>query len=475
MVQPAEEEIESILRMFSVADYVVLALLLMVCVGIGTFYGFFSGKVTTEDYLIGGRKMKLLPTSLSLIATFISGVTLMGTPADTYLNGSQFVYSSFGDILVGFVMPWAFLPVLHQLRLTTVYQYLEMRFNKSVRIFISILCVIKMFLSIPRYVYPPAVVFNQVTGESLHYGSALLTIVCIYYTCVGGFKAVVWTDVFQCIFMYGSLLLVIIKGTIDIGGPAVVFERSNAGGRLEPPNFDLNPTIYYTFWSLTIGIFCSHLNQHTFYQGMLQRYISIPSLGTAKIAALITSCVGSVLFCVTCSYFGLLIYAEFHDCDPITTKVAKGKDQVVPLFVMKTLGHYPGLPGIFVGGIFSAALSTVSSVLNALSAVALEDFYKIFIRRPITERESNILMRSVVIFFGIAGGALVYVIEKIGTIIQITYTVGTMTDGPALGVFLMGFFLPFVNTQPVELQIIPKDTDVDGRTDNLLLQDGKLS
>ncbi|XP_068083196.1 sodium-coupled monocarboxylate transporter 1 [Anabrus simplex] len=188
---------------------------------------------------------------------------------------------------------------------------------------------------------------------------------------------------------------------------------------------------------------------HTFFQSMTQRYLSLPNMRSVKQAAWISNICGRILCNLVAVYVGLLMYATFYDCDPITTKVAKGRDQIVPLFVMKTLGQYPGLPGIFVAGVFSAALSTVSSALNAMSAVVLEDFCKTLIKKPLTERQKIIIMKSVVIIFGVFAGSLAIFMDRLGTVLQMTLTIGTIIDGPSLGMFVMGLFLPWVKIQGV--------------------------
>jgi solute carrier family 5 (sodium-coupled monocarboxylate transporter), member 8/12 len=90
-----------------------------------------------------------------------------------------------------------------------------------------------------------------------------------------------------------------------------------------------------------------------------------------------------------CCYTGLLIYATYQNCDPLTTKLAQAKDQLLPLYVMDILGEYPGLPGLFVAGVFSAALSSLSTGLNSMSAVVLEDFFKPFTKTNLTERQTG--------------------------------------------------------------------------------------
>jgi Sodium:solute symporter family len=98
---------------------------------------------------------------------------------------------------------------------------------------------------------------------------------------------------------------------------------------------------------------------------------------------------GVIILMFICCYTGLLIYASYQNCDPLTTKLAQAKDQLLPLYVMDILGEYPGLPGLFVAGVFSAALSSLSTGLNSMSAVVLEDFFKPFTKTNLTERQTG--------------------------------------------------------------------------------------
>lgn len=120
---------------------------------------------------------------------------------------------------------------------------------------------------------------------------------------------------------------------------------------------------------------------------MIQRYLSLPTLRDAR-KALWIFIVGVLLLLGICGYSGLLIYAAYYECDPLTTKLAKAKDQLLPLLVMDILGDFPGLPGLFVAGVFSAALSSLSTGLNSMSAVVLEDFFKPYSNKPLTQRQT---------------------------------------------------------------------------------------
>lgn len=154
--------------------------------------------------------------------------------------------------------------------------------------------------------------------------------------------------------------------------------------------------------------------------------------------------VGVSVMIFLCVYNGLLLYATYHDCDPLTTKLAKAKDQMMPLLVMEILQDIPGLSGLFIAGVFSAALSSLSTGLNAMSAVVLEDFCKPFMSNGISERTSNFIMRGTVLILGIVSVALVYVVQHMGAVLQLSMSVPTACFGPMLGVYVIGFTMPWI-------------------------------
>lgn len=119
-------------------------------------------------------------------------------------------------------------------------------------------------------------------------------------------------------------------------------------------------------------------------------------------------------------------------------------DQLLPLLLMHILGDYPGMPGLFIAGIFSAALSTLSTCLNAMAAIVLEDYYKPFVKTALTERQTKNVMRGTVLVIGIVSVSLVFVVEHMGTVLQLTTTLSSMAGGPLFGVFLVGLLCPWV-------------------------------
>ena len=188
---------------------------------------------------------------------------------------------------------------------------------------------------------------------------------------------------------------------------------------------------------------------------MIQRYLSLPTLKAGRTALWIFVC-GVTSLMLLCSYNGLLIFATYKHCDPLTTKLARANDQLLPLFVMETLGTLPGLSGLFIAGVFSAALISLSTCLNSMSAVILEDFCKPFVKRPLTNLTINWIMRSVVVCVGVICLALVFVVEKMGTVLQLTMSLEAITNGPLLGVFSMGILMPWINSNVNFIFIVVK-------------------
>ncbi|XP_055643090.1 sodium-coupled monocarboxylate transporter 1-like isoform X2 [Toxorhynchites rutilus septentrionalis] len=448
------DELSRSLQRFNWPDYLVFVLMLVSCIFIGIFFGYkdhlkHKNRKTARrdsealDYLVGGRKMKIFPVAVSLVASWISGISLLGTSTEIYVYGTQYCYIVFAIVLMGFLMHYIFLPVFHDLQITSAYEYLQLRFDKRMRIFGSVLFMVACLLWMPIVIYVPALAFNQVTGINIHTITPIVCLICIFYTSVGGMKAVVWTDVVQSGVTLGALLAVFVKGTIDIGGPAVIWERNWKHSRIEPPNFDPDPTLRHSVWTLfvggtvwyTYGVSCS--------QDMIQRYLSLPTLRDARKASR-GFIFGMILVLTILFALGLLIFATYYECDPLSTNLAKAKDQLLPLFVMDIFQEYPGAAGVFVAGIFSAALSSLSSALNALAAIAYEDFCKPYFV-SLSETQIGYILRGSVLVFGAISVIFIYIVEHLGAVMQLTMTLSSTAGGPLFGLFVMGILMPWVN------------------------------
>ncbi|XP_046397967.1 sodium-coupled monocarboxylate transporter 1-like isoform X2 [Ischnura elegans] len=386
---------------FSPVDYAVFCTMLAMSAAIGMYFAFCAKQKqnTTSEYLMGGKKMGIIPVSLSLIASLVSGVTLLGFPAEMYLYGTQFVMFHAGIILAAIPVSLIFVPVYYKLQLTSCYEYLELRFDRKVRLLGSTLYCIFCLLNIPIIIYLPALAFSQVSGFNIHVITPVVCLVCIFYTSLGGMKAVVWTDSLQVIMIFGAMISVICIGTQKVGGVDTVFQRSNDSGRI-----DFFKIVYiYTF-------------------------------GTAAITLI--SC-----------YAGLLVYASYYDCDPLTTKAVRAPDQLLPYFVMDLAEYFPGLPGLFIAGVFSAALSTMSTSLNAMSGVIYQSYIKPRFQTPPSEARASCTMKVLCAAIGIFCVLMVFIVEHLGTVAQLSISFGGVTSGPSLSMFVLGMFFPWANAK----------------------------
>ncbi len=139
---------------------------------------------------------------------------------------------------------------------------------------------------------------------------------------------------------------------------------------------------------------------------------------------------------------GMVVISKYRYCDPMKTKRISSADQLFPLFVMDTMGYIPGVPGIFVAGIFSASLSTVSSGINSLTAVVHEDIIKPYICRNLSEKKTLRCLKIMSVFFGILSINAAVVSVYFGNIIQATIVAFGLLGAPMFGTFMLGLFVP---------------------------------
>jgi sodium-coupled monocarboxylate transporter 8/12 len=301
-----------------------------------------------------------------------------------------------------------------------------------------------MFL--PLLIYVPSLAFNQVSGANIHLIGAVVCIVCVFYTILGGLKAVVYTDTWQTVVMFISVLVVVILGIISVGGMNVIIERAYAGNRLHSLNFSPNMYDRYTVFSVLIGGFTYWTSFNSVHQTMVQRYLSLPNDKQAKLSVGIFT-VGVVFFISMCCFAGVLVFSTYYDCDPLTANRISNSDQLIPLFVVETAGHLRGVPGLFIAGVFGAALSSLSVVLNSTSVVLLEDVFKGVCHFDLTETRAKIISKCIVLILGVISVCLVFVVEHMGGVFEVASSLSAIVAGTMFGVFSLGMLIPWANTK----------------------------
>ena len=181
-------------------------------------------------------------------------------------------------------------------------------------------------------------------------------------------------------------------------------------------------------------------------QTMIQRYLTVKDLRTAKISIWLSGLAITVILSVV-AYAGLIIFTRYLHCDPISSGLVTTKDQLLPLFVMDILAEVPGFPGFFVAGVFSGALSTVSGGLNSLTAVALEDVIRPLWRGNLKEEFATKLSKFLGLGFGIFSYLLTFLVKNIPGLVQAWLGIFGIFGGPVLGLFSLGMYVPWASAR----------------------------
>ncbi|XP_037552212.1 sodium-coupled monocarboxylate transporter 1-like [Nematolebias whitei] len=429
---------------FGPADYTVFVLMLVVSSGIGIYYGWVDRrKRSSSEFLIGKRTLTALPVSMSLTAGIMSSTTILSSPAEVYRFGAIFGLVGIAYALSMVVTSEIFLPVFYRLGVTSTYEYLELRFNKATRLLgtAGFLIHITMFAGIT--VYGPALALNKVVNMSLWTGIVTTAMVCTFYCTLGGIKAVVWTDVFQIGIMLMGFLAIISKAVI-LQGVSTIFADAQQGGRLNFWDFDINPLRRHTFWTLVIGGTFVWSTTYGVNPPAVQRYNSCRSITQARLAVYIN--LFGLWACLVCTVLsGLSLYSVYKNCDPWTAGLVSSPDQLIPHLVMDIFTNNPGLSGLFLAAVYSGSLSTVSSCINSLAAVTLEDLIKP--HSKLSENQQFIVSKALNLFYGLVCIAMAGIASFMGGMLQAAIVLAGVTGGPLFGLFSLGMLCPFANSK----------------------------
>lgn len=441
---PTTSDTNRVISTFSVVDYVVFGLLLVLSLVIGLYHACRGwGRHTVGELLMADRKMGCLPVALSLLATFQSAVAILGGPAEIYQSGTQYWFLGCSYFLGLLIPAHVFIPVFYRLHLTSAYEYLELRFNKTVRICGTVTFIFQMVVYMGVALYAPSLALNAVTGFDLWLSVLALGIVCNIYTALGGLKAVIWTDVFQTLIMFLGQLVVIIVGAAKVGGMGHVWAVASKHGRISGIKLDLNPFERHTFWTLAFGGVFMMLSLYGVNQAQVQRYLSSRSEKAAVLSCYAVFPCQQVALCMSC-LIGLVMFAYYKEYGMSPQQEQAAPDQLVLYFVMDLLKDMPGLPGLFVACLFSGSLSTISSAFNSLATVTMEDLIQPWFPQ-LTETRAIMLSRSLAFAYGLVCLGMAYVSSHLGSVLQAALSIFGMVGGPLLGLFCLGMFFPCAN------------------------------
>lgn len=210
---------------------------------------------------------------------------------------------------------------------------------------------------------------------------------------------------------------------------------------------DPSPFVRSSFWTVSLGLSTLWISNLGVSPTCIQRFLAVPDISFARKSVFIF--VFGLILIKGCSCLvGIIMYAHYENCDPVASGQIPKVDQIVPFFVSEVATKIPGLSGVFMAGIFSAALSSMSTGMNTLAGTIFEDFI-----RPqyphMHEKRASDIMKCLVVVLGLLILSLVFVVEQMGQIFRISIAVSGLTGGSLLGIFTVGMLSRYVNTAGV--------------------------
>jgi Na+/proline symporter len=251
-----------------------------------------KGTDEIEGYFLANRSLPWWAVGLSVMATQMSAITLVGTTGQGATDGMRFVQFYFGLPLAMLILSVTLVPFFHRAKVYTAYEYLEKRFDARTRSMTSGLFLLSRGMSVGVVISAPAVIMSATLGLSFPLAVALIGVPAVVYTMFGGVQAVTWTDVKQMVLIVGglgALLIILLTGIPDEVGVGGALSVAGATGRLDTFDFTFSLDETYTFWSGLIGGTFLMLSYFGTDQSQVQRYLTARSIDEARSSLFISA------------------------------------------------------------------------------------------------------------------------------------------------------------------------------------------
>jgi SSS family transporter len=400
---------------------------------------------TTDDYFVGGRQMNWLAVGLSMFAATFSPLSFVGLPREAaYDNHHLYLAILFIPLVVAPLAGWLFVPLYHRLRLTSAYEYLELRFDRRLRRAGSLLMGLYLLAWMGSMLYAVGLIVQVALG--LGETERIITMIILggattAYTTLGGYKAAVWTNVLKSAFLAVVVVAILFLAVARVdGGWESVWQLGLEHDKFAMFDVRFDLTSRATFLpACAFGLFV-YMAVSVVSQGAVQRYASLPSVAAGR-RMLAVNGIGTALVCLLFFVLGTVIFA-FYTQHPASEESAMPalarKDQVTMHFVRTEL-PYPGLIGLLLAGLFITVMGSISAGLSALSSLLVCDWLS---GKNPSLRTSRILSA----LFGVATIGMALIAPYLGEhVFDIIIRISGAFFGPLLGLFVLGAFFRRAN------------------------------
>jgi SSS family transporter len=430
--------------MLSPVDYVVLVGYL---IGVAVFGIMAGGKQTsTADYFLGGRDLPWWAVCFSVVATETSTLTVIGIPAVAYGGSLTFLQLTFGYLLGRVAVSFYFLPKYYAGQLSTAYAFLGNRYGEGMQATASVTFLITRLLADGVRLFATAIplkVIADSVGLSVSYFEIILVIgvVTALYTLVGGIKAVVWMDVVQMLLYMGGAAFAIasLLGTV----PGDWWQQAVAAGKTDLIDTGLGQSVGawltqpYTFVTAVVGGAIFSMASHGTDQLIVQRLLACRTEADSRKALIGSGVIVMIQFALFLAV-GLLLWAHYGGAS-IEALGLRRADEIFPKYIIE--GLPPGVSGLLLAGIVAAAMSSLSSSLNALASSSMNDLYEHIMGAPMNPDRGLLISRGLTLFWGVIfiGFASLFQ-DNENPVVELGLSIASFTYGGLLGVFLLGLW-----------------------------------
>ncbi len=424
-------------------DYAIIFLYIggFLCLGF-----IFKNQADKNDYYLGGRSFGWFPLAMSTAATQLSAVSFISAPAFVGLKqggGMVWLTYEFAVPLAMIFLMVVLVPTFYKSGIVSVYEFLERRFDASTRVLLSIVFQISRAFGTGVMIYTVAIILESVMEIPMWQSIVIIGIVTMIYSLFGGMKAVVYGDMIQMIILFVGIIICFGFGLHYLGGWGNFVDKVDPA-RLTAVDFSslgVNGD-GFGFWPMLVGGFFLYVSYYGTDQSQVQRLLSASSVKTMR-QTLVAN--GLLRFPVTLAYcvMGLVVGTFAMSEAGFFSQIPEGQpDKMIPVFIKDYLPN--GVIGLLIVAIFSAAMSSLSSAVNSLSAASVED---LFARgKNLPEKKYMGLSRLTALFWGVVCVVIAFFVGDIAdTVIEAINKVGSVSFGPILAIFIAAMLVKKVN------------------------------
>lgn len=424
-------------------------------VGVTAFgSSFYRKNKSSAAFTLGNSAIPGWVVTMSIFATFVSSISFLALPGNAFQsNWNAFVFS-LSIPVASYMAVKFFVPLYRKANSPSAYAYLETRFGPWARVYASACYLLTQIMRMGTILYLLALPVNAMFGWNIIIIIVVTGLAVMIYSLLGGIQAVVWTDAIQGIIMISGALLCL--GYIMFSmpeGPAQMFEIASEHNKFSLGSFSLSLK-ESTFWVVLVyGIFIN-LNNYGIDQNYVQRYMASKSDREAKRSALFGGLlyipVSLVFFLIGTSLYSY--YTAQPGLLPAELAGAQMSDRVFPFFIVNNLPA--GFTGLLIASIFAAGMSTISTSINSGSTVILTDYYKRFVKKEVTDKDSMKVLYISSLTFSVIGIIIGVAMINVQSALDAWWKLASVFSGGMLGLFLLGAFVRVVNVKAAIIGVI---------------------